>query len=390
MSTLSIVTRPQWGARHGRGSTNITPSRGGCAGHYNGGPIARGPHALCAARVRSIEQFHALTRRWAGIAYNYLICHHGYVFEGRGWGRRSAAQGTNAGNQNYLAIMFLMGGSQSMTAEMRTAGRLLVLHLRSRGAGGQVRPHSFFTSTSCPGGSVRSWISLGAPGGGGASPGAGGARSTADVQRAVNGLGYRPPLAVDGINGPLTETGVRWLQARVGASVDGVWGSETERLYLAYVEDDFAMSERHWYSFFSPRDGDPQVIPPGEIRAIRFADSSNDQVSPSNRYATVCFSNRELLSATCGVRLESPEGAEPGEYYLFYGRTPEDAAADDVSRGTRFLGSESRRKRTRIGFTGETFSNGGDEARLRLYVHNYEDAPMYLTGAQFDSRQRTK
>jgi peptidoglycan hydrolase-like protein with peptidoglycan-binding domain len=60
-------------------------------------------------------------------------------------------------------------------------------------------------------------------------------RSVASQQRAVNGLGYSPPLEVDGDFGPLAMAGVEWLQRRVGVDDDGIWGPATESAYLAHL-----------------------------------------------------------------------------------------------------------------------------------------------------------
>ncbi len=58
-------------------------------------------------------------------------------------------------------------------------------------------------------------------------------RTIRQQQKAVNALGYRPKLDVDGEWGPLTEAGVKWLQKKIGAGVDGEWGNETEKLLAA-------------------------------------------------------------------------------------------------------------------------------------------------------------
>lgn len=60
-------------------------------------------------------------------------------------------------------------------------------------------------------------------------------RSIRQQQEAVNGLGYTPPLDVDGEWGRKTEAGVKWLQRTVGAGVDGEWGPTTEAKYRAYT-----------------------------------------------------------------------------------------------------------------------------------------------------------
>jgi peptidoglycan hydrolase-like protein with peptidoglycan-binding domain len=60
-------------------------------------------------------------------------------------------------------------------------------------------------------------------------------RTIRQQQEAVNGLGYAPPLDVDGEWGPKTEAGVKWLQRTVGAGVDGEWGPTTEAKYKAHT-----------------------------------------------------------------------------------------------------------------------------------------------------------
>jgi peptidoglycan hydrolase-like protein with peptidoglycan-binding domain len=60
-------------------------------------------------------------------------------------------------------------------------------------------------------------------------------RTIRQQQEAVNSLGYEPKLDVDGEWGPKTETGVKWLQKKIGADGDGEWGADTERLFVAFV-----------------------------------------------------------------------------------------------------------------------------------------------------------
>ncbi len=48
-----------------------------------------------------------------------------------------------------------------------------------------------------------------------------------DLQTTLNGLGYEPPLAVDGAYGPKTEAAVRWYQEQNGLDVDGIAGPDT-------------------------------------------------------------------------------------------------------------------------------------------------------------------
>lgn len=55
--------------------------------------------------------------------------------------------------------------------------------------------------------------------------------SVGSVQRCqtlVNHLGFHPALVLDGVDGPLTTTGIRWAQKLLGVVVDGVWGSASD------------------------------------------------------------------------------------------------------------------------------------------------------------------
>ena len=83
---MKMDPRSKWGARPpryvNRGSMSA-PS----TGHWNGpGIILRGKntwdHSLCPGLVRGIQNFHMDGRGWSDIAYNFLICPHGYTFEG--------------------------------------------------------------------------------------------------------------------------------------------------------------------------------------------------------------------------------------------------------------------------------------------------------------------
>ncbi|WP_103500331.1 MULTISPECIES: LysM peptidoglycan-binding domain-containing protein [Streptomyces] len=154
----TFVTRAQWGARARRSSnTNITPANGGVTVHHVGGSrVARGSHADCAAQVRGIQNYHMDSNGWTDVAYSHLTCVHGYVFEGRGERQRTAANGTDAGNQNWYAVCALTGGSSSnydaITAQLVDAFHLAIARLRSSGgAAAAINGHRNHRATECPG-----------------------------------------------------------------------------------------------------------------------------------------------------------------------------------------------------------------------------------------------
>jgi hypothetical protein len=138
-------------------SHNITPALGGVAVHY-GGPTpnpAPTAHSACQSVWRSWQNYHMDGHGWVDIAYTAGFCNHGHVLAGRGYGVRTAANGTNSSNQNYYAFVWVGGGSAKPTKEAYDALEWLVYDARKNGrAGKRVLPHSFFHSTSCPGSSL--------------------------------------------------------------------------------------------------------------------------------------------------------------------------------------------------------------------------------------------
>lgn len=151
-----FVTRAAAGLRAPKSvSRNITPGNGGVAGHY-GGPKqgAAEPdalHELCIKTWRGWQAYHMNTHGWADIAYTGGFCNHGYAFAGRGAGVRTAANGTNDGNQRFYAVTWIGGQGQEPTQAARDAFEWWVAQLRKQGAGRECRPHRYFKSTGCPG-----------------------------------------------------------------------------------------------------------------------------------------------------------------------------------------------------------------------------------------------
>lgn len=98
-------------------------------------------------------------RRWEDIAYSFIVCPHGFVFEGRGWGVRSAANGTDYSNSHFHAVCYLGGVGDTYTDVAKTAMCEVIREGRRRYPGGfGIRPHSTFKSTDCPGNVIRSWL----------------------------------------------------------------------------------------------------------------------------------------------------------------------------------------------------------------------------------------
>src|SRR5690606_25721991 len=128
-----------------------------------GGKLTGAAHSKCAQRVRNIESYHVNHNGWAGIAYTALVCEHGYVFEGRGLGHRTAANGTNSGNQNWYAVCALIGDKDPLGADLLRGLRDAIEWCRDGGAARRVNGHRDHLATSCPGDRLYAWVRAGMP-----------------------------------------------------------------------------------------------------------------------------------------------------------------------------------------------------------------------------------
>ncbi|MGW5130347.1 peptidoglycan recognition protein family protein [Streptomyces sp. NPDC004135] len=166
---MKLVTRAQWGARDYRlpnGATLYSGSRRGVKLHYLGTPYENRPHTGCAAYVRQIQAQHMDGNGWSDVGYSFLVCTHGYVYEGRGLRRRNSANGnTTLNNQDY-AVLLLVGSSglTEPTDEQLHGARDAIDYCRKEGpAGAWLGGHRDGYATSCPGDAVYAWVKAGAP-----------------------------------------------------------------------------------------------------------------------------------------------------------------------------------------------------------------------------------
>jgi hypothetical protein len=159
------VPRRAWGAVPAKGRVQIRSEEvRGVAVHYSGmNADEERVHQNCSSRMRAMQRYHMEEKGWLDVAYSHVLCRHGYVFVGRGFGARSAANGTKEANDRYVAVCFLgddSAGRSDVTPEARRALRELIAEYRRRyAAAREVRPHSDFVATECPGDELRALIS---------------------------------------------------------------------------------------------------------------------------------------------------------------------------------------------------------------------------------------
>jgi hypothetical protein len=171
--TIKLVTRSQWGAQPSKGSLTYIDSTRGVKVHYEGShvPLAlanANQHGKCDDRMRTIQASHLNhpTENYADIAYNYVVCPHGYVYEGRGYHKKTGANGTAALNLKDYAVCAMLGNSglvKPPDAQLNGIVDAIEL-LRSKGkAGGWVGGHRDGHATACPGDPLYAWVQKGAP-----------------------------------------------------------------------------------------------------------------------------------------------------------------------------------------------------------------------------------
>jgi peptidoglycan hydrolase-like protein with peptidoglycan-binding domain len=240
---LQVISRAQWGARPPRSEVKVPlAQRTAFTVHYSAGPASQSPKA--------IQNYHMDSNGWWDIGYNFLVDRQGRIFEGRGWANEGAhAKGYNT---THFGVCFIGRDGDVTTAAKNSIRSLFFAAREKTGKPLGSTYHGALNSTQCPGAALRAWTQNGLPGttypivggepvydgdppGDGSSGGLTTVRSVAAQQRAVNGLGHSPPLTVDGVFGPLTDAGVRWLQGRVGVAADGLWGPRTEAAYVSHI-----------------------------------------------------------------------------------------------------------------------------------------------------------
>jgi len=257
---MSFITRAQWGARPPKSNGNtISAHPLGVAVHYSAANLGSSPDSLCDDKVRGIQNYHIDHNGWADIAYSFLVCPHGNVFEGRGTGKGSAANGTTVGNLNWYAVCAL-GGPADTPSVLMLAGIGTAIGLcRQAGANSRVIGHRDLFATACPGVALYAYVTAGrwaklvvtikavvirvvTPSRSDTRPPitTRNIPMTVAVQRAVH-------VAADGKWGNGTQAAatavirrntanIRALQGWVGTKVDGVWGPQSQAAWVATVK----------------------------------------------------------------------------------------------------------------------------------------------------------
>lgn len=165
-----IIPRAGWGAVEPKSRTLRDPSSlSGVTVHWFGSPKAAASHAGCDDLLRGVQRTHmapgglGVPDGGADIAYNHAVCPHGSVYELRGFGVQTGANGTREGNIAHAAIVYMAGEGDPLTESAKVGLNFLIEQWRLKGAGREVSPHRRWTGSECPGPALLSWLAAGRP-----------------------------------------------------------------------------------------------------------------------------------------------------------------------------------------------------------------------------------
>jgi hypothetical protein len=157
---VNVIARDIWGAKPNKTKFSKLGEVKGLVVHWSAYPIAVGNQAEI-DQVKKIQALHQNDRGWNDIAYNFLVGDTGQLYEGRGFGNRSAAQGGNSreeinyNNKHYVAVCWLGGSNPTDKPSAKAVESVKWLYEQ---VGGELRPHSSFKQTDCPGDAWRQHI----------------------------------------------------------------------------------------------------------------------------------------------------------------------------------------------------------------------------------------
>lgn len=155
---MKIVKRSEWGALAARSYLASDPKTlEGVVVHWFGSPRAAHNHKDCPALLRSVQRGHQ-AGEFNDIAYGHCVCPHGIVYEGRGFYRRTGANGTGLANLRYGSVVVMMGEGDKLTGEAKNAVAETIREYRRLGAGPKVLRHGEITGSACPGPELSAWV----------------------------------------------------------------------------------------------------------------------------------------------------------------------------------------------------------------------------------------
>ena len=147
---MKLISRSDWGAKSPKSNYSKLGEVKGLVIHWSAYPTAMS-EAEEFSQIKTIQSLHQNDRGWNDIAYNYCVGDSGNIYEARG----NTREEVNYNNKHYVAVCWL-GGSNPDDQPSKEA--VIAVKELWKEVGGELRPHSSFKSTSCPGDAWRKWI----------------------------------------------------------------------------------------------------------------------------------------------------------------------------------------------------------------------------------------
>ena len=157
-STPTIIPRSRWTKTKSKAPRARASQIEGVALHYPGTPgtIGKETEDETASRLEGYRRHHVNGQGWTDIAYNVAVDQRGKLWVLRGVSRQPGANGSTEANRAYGAILLLVGNSEQPSDAMIETVLYAARLWDARYPGVKyLRPHSYFTQTSCPGSAVR-------------------------------------------------------------------------------------------------------------------------------------------------------------------------------------------------------------------------------------------
>lgn len=154
--TVPYIQRSEWGAAAPKSVSPILDRTGGVVIHYSTRDAAnlKNHYPDCYQSVRRHQYYHMVTKGvFVDLAYNFMVCPHGFAFVGRGWDARNGAN--HPENPSTLSICIDADDNDVFPEAVTATVNKLVAEAVDRGWKSRLRGHFQVGSTPCPGANIK-------------------------------------------------------------------------------------------------------------------------------------------------------------------------------------------------------------------------------------------
>lgn len=154
--TIPYIQRDQWGAAPPKSITSVRDRSGGFVIHYSTRDAAnlKNHWPDCYNSVRRHQYYHMVTKGvFVDLAYNFMVCPHGFAFVGRGWDAQNGANQPE--NPRTLSICVDADDNDVFPEAVVVTINKLIAEGSVLGWADKLRGHFQIGSTPCPGANIK-------------------------------------------------------------------------------------------------------------------------------------------------------------------------------------------------------------------------------------------